>query len=353
MTRDSRSSLRFGNPARAVLAALIAAGALALLTLSGCAATSEPGSTAVAQVRSQADTYALNRQLASAAAMRAATTRQYTQEEYRVGPGDVLDIAVFQVEELNRKARVSGSGTLILPLLGEVPVGGKTVAEVERMLAEELGRTFLRDPQVSVFVEEYRSQQITVMGAVEKPGVFNVYRPRNVFEMLSEAGGLTEDAGSKVYVQTVGIDAQTGQPTQDAIIIDLKQVLESSDPTLNVVLRGGDTVHVPRGGTVFVEGAVRKPGAYQMRGEVNVLKAIALAGGTQFEAREGEIQVFRQETGDKQVIDIDLKGIRDGRVPDVALRDGDIVIVKSDLIKRGFAGFWRGFTGIFSLGKSI
>jgi len=328
---------------------------VAVLALPGCGGTQQsPDALELQQrTRTQADTYAINRQLAAAAAMRAGTTRQYTQEEYRVGPGDVLDIAVFQVEELNRKARVSGSGTLILPLLGEMRVGGKTVAEVERMIADELGKKYLRDPQVSVFVEEYRSQQITVMGAVEKPGVFNVFRPRSVFEMLSEAGGLTEDAGTKVYVQKAGVDPDTGQPTQNSVIIDLKQVLESSDPALNVVLRGGDTVHVPRGGTVFVEGAVKKPGAYQMHGDVNVLKAIAMAGGSLFEAKEGDIQVFRQETGDKQIIDVDLKAIRDGRVSDVALRDGDIVVVKSDAIKRGFAGFWRGFTGIFSLGKSI
>ena len=104
---------------------------------------------------------------------------------------------------------------------------------------------------------------------------------------------------------------------------------------------------------VFVEGAVQRTGAYPMQGEMNILKAIAMAGGTLFEAKEGSIQVFRQNGSGKKVIDVDLSAVRDNRQNDVALQEGDIIVVRHNALKKGFVGFWRGFTGIFSIGKSI
>jgi polysaccharide export outer membrane protein len=338
-----------GSGAVALIVALVSA------FVAGCA--SQPTSTAPEnvqqRVQSRAETYAINQHLALAASLQPAVSQGLGAQEYRVGPGDILEVAVFQVDELNRKVRVSGSGSIILPLLGEIHVGGMTAAEIEAELARELGAKYLRNPQVSVFVAEYRSQQITVMGAVQKPGVFSVYRPRSLMEMLSEAGGLSEEAGRKVYVQAVAPDPQTGKPTQQSLVVDLREVLESGDPRYNIVLHGGDSVHVPKAGVVFVEGAVRKPGAYQMKGDTSVLKAVAMAGGTMFEAEEGDIQVFRPGAGQDQVITVDLKAVRDQTTRDISLQDGDIIVVRSSALKAGFAGFWRGFTGIFSFGKSL
>ncbi|MEE8342466.1 MAG: polysaccharide biosynthesis/export family protein [Gammaproteobacteria bacterium] len=305
------------------------------------------------QARARAETQAINRQLTAAVLRTATASTSHTVEEYRLGPGDVLDISVFQVEELNRKVRVNGAGSIILPLLGEVRVGGMTSGGVEAVLAHQLGKDYLNNPQVSVFVDKYRSQQITVMGAVQNPGVYNIRKPRTVLEMLSESGGLTAQAGIRVYVQTATKNPQTGEHISQNYIIDLKQLLENGDPQSNPVLRGNDSIHVPEAGVVFVEGAVRRAGAYPMEGEMNILKAIAMAGGTLFEAKEGSIQVFRQNELGKKIVDVDLRAIRDNRQNDIVLQEGDIIVVRSNALKKGFVGFWRGLTGIFSVGKSI
>ncbi len=317
--------------------------------LVACASNSTDPEQYVARQK-QLDTESLNMQLAAAAGRQSASPAAL--EEYRVGPGDVLEIAVFQVEELNLKVRVNGRGTVIVPLLGEVGVGDRTTAEVEEMVAAELGERYLHDPQVSVFVAEYRSRQITVMGSVKEPAVHSVQRPHTVLELLSMSGGLNEKAGYRIHVQTAMLDADSGRPEPRNLVIDLKSLLESGDAAYNLVLRGGDSVYVPQAGVVFVEGAVRKPGAYQMQGETNVLKAIAMAGGSEYEAKEGSIQVFRSSEDDA-VIEVDLKAVRAKQVPDVLLQDGDIVVVGSNILKQGFAGFWRGITGLFSFQKGL
>lgn len=317
-------------------------------------ATGSATSTDVVQMQQsaqrRAETEQLNRQLAM---MANASSARTGATGYRVGPGDVLDIAVFQVEELNRKVRVSGSGTIDLPLLDELEVEGKTALEIERLLADRLEEKYLHDPQVSVFIDEYRSQEITVMGAVENPGIHNVRRPHSLLEVLSMSGGLLPEAGTRVYVQTRTEDPDSGRMTPSNVVVDLQQLLESGNPEYNLVLRGGDSVHVPKAGTVFVEGAVNKPGAYTMKGETNVLKAVAMAGGTKWEAKEASIRVFRQAADGQKVLDVDLESVKSQSAPDLLLKDGDIVVVDTSTVKSTWAGFWRGFTGIFGVGYGL
>lgn len=318
--------------------------------LCACAGTSTTSTDVVRMQQSaqrQAETEEINRKLSMMASAASLSSGSFG---YEVGPGDVLDIAVFQVEELNRKVRVSGDGTIDLPLLDELEVGGLTALEIEQLLARELGEKYLHDPQVSVFIDEYRSQEITVMGAVEEPGIHSVRRPHSLLEVLSMSGGLLPEAGGKVYVQTRTEDPDTGKLTPSNLVIDLRQLLQSGDPEYNLVLHGGDSVHVPKAGTVFVEGEVNKPGAYQMVGETNVLKAIAMAGGTQWEAKEDAIRVFRQDAEDQKIIKVDMAAVKNNRAPDLILRDGDIVVVGTSGPKATLAGFWRGISGIFRVG---
>ena len=303
-------------------------------------------------IQRRQDTENLNMMLA-ATASRQGSMVSSPVAEYRVGPGDVLELAVFQVEELNLTVRVNGRGTIIVPLLGEVQVANQTTVEIEQQLAQKLGANYIHDPQVSVFVAEYTSQKITVMGAVQQPAVHVVRRPRSALELLSMSGGLDEKAGHRMYVQTVTENSETGRLEPQNLIIDLKQVLENADPQHILMLRGGDSIYVPEAGVVFVEGAVKKPGAYPMQGETNVLKAIALAGGTEFDAKEGSIEVLRPDAAKNQVIPIDLKAVRDNKMPDTVLKDGDIVVVRSNVFKKGLYGIWRGIGGIFSFNKGI
>lgn len=268
-------------------------------------------------------------------------------EEYRVGPGDEIEIKVFQVEDFDLTERINSRGTIMLPLLGEVEVGGLSVAEIEQTLADRLGADYLQDPQVSVFVTEYRSREISVAGAVDKPSVYTVDRPRTVLEMISLAGGVTDEAGYKVHVQTLGANPETGQPEPVNLIVDLRELVNSYDTNRQLVLGGGDSVYVRKAGFVYVEGAVRKPGAYQIEGEATVLKTLAQAGGTLFEADDDSIQVFRDQPGDVEILTVSLDQIRKDPTSDVRLQDGDIVVVGDNAIKAGVAGLWRGITGIF------
>jgi len=148
----------------------------------------------------------LNKKIANSAVLTQVDT---FEDIYYLGSGDVIELTVFQVEELNTKVRVNGRGEVILPLLGSVNVEDKSISEVEEIVKEKLQADFLQNPQVSIFISEYRSQQITVMGAVKEPNVYSIRQSRSIFEMLSLAGGLTEVASDKIRVKTVQLDSNT------------------------------------------------------------------------------------------------------------------------------------------------
>jgi polysaccharide export outer membrane protein len=184
--------------------------------------------------------------------------------DYRIGPGDLLQIAVFQVEELNRTVRVRSDGAISLPLLGSVRVVGATSSELEEQLAARLREQYLQDPQVSVFVEEYRSHPVTVLGQVNQPGIYYLRGRRTLLEVLSEAGGLTEEAGRTVHLRRRTWNEDAREAGFELVVVDLAALLESDAPDSEFVLRDHDAVHVPKAGFVFVEGAVKEPGAYPL-----------------------------------------------------------------------------------------
>jgi len=288
----------------------------------------------------------LNRQLA-AMAVRTSTGGEALEQEYPVGSGDVLDISVFEVDELNTTVRVNGKGTVILPLVGELEVGGRTLREVENLLVERL-KEFMHDPQVSVFIAEYQSQQISVTGAVNEPTLHTLTRPRTVLEMLSMSGGLSPAAGNQLYVHT-RVDGKAQR-----LIIDLDEVLASSDnDAFAILLKGGDSIFVPEAGTVFVEGSVKKPGAYRLKGNTGVIEAIAMAGGAMYEAQDNVQVATRGPDGNKEIVNLSLDAIRANEAPGIELQDGDIVLVPQHTAKAGFANFWRGLSGVFGVGYGL
>lgn len=317
--------------------------------LVGCSSTPAPSETSDARTIAQArsNTMDLNEKLASLAAM-SAVSNDLLRREYGVGAGDILDVAVFNVEELNTKVRVSRAGTILMPLLGELEVAGKSVREIEELIEKRLTE-FMHDPDVAIFVAEYNSQQVSVNGAVNDPALHTLTRPRTVMELLSMSGGLTEDAGKQIYVRTV-IDGESRR-----VIMDLDQVLRNAhDEDHRILVSGGDSIFVPQAGTVFVEGAVNKPGAYPLKGNTGVVEAIAMAGGAKFEAQEDKIRIVTiTTTGDREIVFLNLDEVRANETPSVALSDGDIVLVPTSKVKAGWAGFWRGFSGIFGVGYGL
>jgi polysaccharide export outer membrane protein len=247
--------------------------------------------------------------------------------DHPVGAEDLLEISVFEIPELNRTVRVSEGGTISLPLLGEMQVRGLSVMELEARLREELAKKYVKDPQVSVFVREYGSKKVSVIGAVGKPGVYEMLGPRTLLQVLSQAGGLTEDAGAELYVIRDGAGAEGERRA-----IPVADLLASRDPALNVDVRPGDIISVPidRQVYVYVDGAVKTPGRIEQLASrpITLLQAIAKAGGTTERANLKEVQILRQNgEGAQTVVEVSLKRIRQGKEPDPLLKDGDIVVV--------------------------
>lgn len=306
------------------------------LALGGCA-SSKPSHIKLAKF-DDTPRQDINRQIAENATRAKLKVKDLT---YNLGAGDVLELAVFQVPELEKVVRVNGRGEIVLPLLGVLAVEGLSLPQLESLITRRLEESYLQNPQVSLFVKEYRSQQITVMGAVDKPDVYSVRQSRSVFEMLSLAGGLSESAGDVIRVQMQRKNPQTSQVEVVNLLLSLDKMIQSGEAVADIRLKGGDSILVPEAGVVFVEGAVKKPGSYKMQGETNVLKAIAMAGGVPWEGKQGRVEVIRDVSGEPVAIDVNLNRVRKQKGDDVVLRDGDIVMVSFSATKRAISGFFR------------
>jgi len=247
--------------------------------------------------------------------------------EYTIGKEDLLELGVFQQPDLTRTVRVSGDGTISLPLLGVVPVDGLTTKQAEGKLRDLLSDRYLNDPQVWVFVKEAKSKKVSVVGAVEKPGTIEMLGSRTLLETISEAGGLTPQAGRELYV--LRPDA-SGAATR--IDVDLDDLMINGKPELNIAILPGDVINIPidRLHHVYVDGAVRKPGEieYKASRPLTLLQAIAAAGGLSDRASQKGIVVVRTTPGGAQeLIKVDLKAVRKGKQENFVLQSGDSIYV--------------------------
>ena len=292
----------------------------------------------------------LNNQIRSAAILDKASS---DDQSYYLGPGDLIEISVFRIEDLNTQVRVNGKGELFLPLLGVVKVSGLTVEEAELFIARKLEADFLQNPQVSIFVSEYRSQEITVMGAVTKPDIYSVTKSRSVVEMISLAGGVTEDAADSIRVSSSAINKESGELEKRNFVISINGLLTDRESLSQIRLKGGDAIFVPEAGVVYVEGAVEKPGAYKMAGDVTVLQALSLAGGAKWASNQSNVRVVRNLNGQPTSVEVNLNKVRDQDGQDVRLEDGDIVIVDYGTAKRLVSGFLNGVRSFVGFGYTL
>jgi len=297
--------------------------------------------------------------------------------EYAIGPEDVLDINVFEAQEMNREVRVSASGEISLPLLGAVRAAGLTPRELEQSLEELLHQKYMKDPHIGVFVREMQSHPVSVMGAVRKPGTFQIRGIKTLLEVLSLAEGLAEDAGEVVIilrgadqnsalgslaarandvtasssmmgpqeterpgVADAGTDKIIGS-SQNVVQVNLKDLLDSTDPTHNPAVYPGDIVKVSRAGIVYVVGAVRRPGGFAMKTNerISVLQAIALSEGLTRAASKNGARIIRtnEQNGARTGIPINLGKILSGKSPDPMLGPRDIVFVPDSAAKSTFS----------------
>lgn len=235
-------------------------------------------------------------------------------EEYRVGPGDVLSINVYDNDDLTTKVMVNSDGTIIMPLLGPVEVAGLSIPDVTGKITALLADGYLVNPQVNVFVEEYRSKKVVVLGQVRNPGLIELSGAITFLELISKAGGLTNEAGD-----TATIKRSSNDGSDDIVVVDLDALIEKGDISQNVQILDGDTVNVAKGGMCFVTGEVGKPGTYPCDSATTVLKIIALAEGFTGKASKSGVRIVRVVDNEKRVYkDVDL---------DTSLQQDDVIVV--------------------------
>src|SRR2546426_459321 len=250
-----------------------------------------------------------------------ASVRPTAAQEYTIGPGDVLKVTVWGHDDLSKEYPVTLDGRVPFPLIGSVPAVGLTTTEFAKRLRDLLEKDYLVNPQVIVAVKEYLSRKVHVIGDAEKPGLFYLTGPTTLLEVLSKAGGLSKSAGKDVLV----VRATPG--TGSSILrFDLRKI-QAGDTKENIFLENGNTVLVPRANTFSVFGEVKKPGAYQLDKETNVLEGITIAGGFTDKAAPGRTRVIRTTDRGQQTLSIDMNDvIRRGQ------RDKAIRIIENDVI---------------------
>jgi polysaccharide export outer membrane protein len=220
------------------------------------------------------------------------------QTDYRIGAQDVLNITVFGEAELSGKYTVEQDGTFTFPLIGRVKAGGTTLRELEQEVKKHLADGYLKNPQVSIAIETYRSQRILVMGEVRSPGEYLLTGDMTLLAALARAGGTSPAASREaVIVRSRRVPASgEGGAEAEILRIDLAD-LQAGNTALNITLQDGDTLNVPKAQSVFVSGQVKAPGAYAVEPGTTVLQVLSLAGGLTDRGADSRIRMQRMVKG--------------------------------------------------------
>ena len=320
-------------------------------------------------------------------------SKQATTQDYPVGPGDVIQITVAGVDDLKERiVRVSGEGQIELPLVGIVQVDGLTEAGVRQKVADALTK-YMYNPQVDVFVKEYHSRQVAVVGAVRSPGLIMLTGGESILDAITQAGGMTADAADEIVIlpemkggrsklmQLASAYEQEPKSNQDpasataardmpkeppqpstpdvshdtaptgitlasleqnisngpAIVIPLKSTtFRGSINYTNMPVAPGDIIVVPGGGNVMVTGWVYKPGFFSVGSGLTVLGAVGSAGGVMYAGEGTEATLIRSdETGNKVSLPVNLDKIATGAEPDIPVRANDVIDVPYSNVKIG------------------
>jgi polysaccharide export outer membrane protein len=246
---------------------------------------------------------------------------------YVIGPKDLVEIRVVELQELNVERRVSEKGTVNLPFLGDVQAAGLTDSELAGRLKADLELKLLQRASVSVQVREFRARPISVIGAVQTPGALEFAGRWSLLEAITAAGGLAPSHGRTVYVLR---HADNG--LSDQVAIDLDDLMVRADARVNIPIYPNDLINVPATleVTIYFLGEVSQPGALTFKSteRITLLAAVARAGGLTGRAAR-KITIRREDIpGKAKEIVVDYKRILAGKDPDVALREGDVVVVK-------------------------
>lgn len=260
---------------------------------------------------------------------------------YVLGPGDQVSIRAMDVDEISDKpVRIETGGLINLPMIGRFKAGGLTVEQLESEIVKRL-KTYVQEPQVSVAVLEFRSQPVSVLGSVAQPGVHQLQGRKTLFEVLSLAGGLRQDAGHSIKITRskdygaiplpTAADDSTGH--YSVASVGVKSVMDARNPRENILIMPNDVISVPRADMVYVVGAVKKSGGFILaeRENITVLQALSLAEGADKTAVTKRSKILRIKPGQSARLEIpvNMKDILAGRASDVLMNADDILFVPS------------------------
>lgn len=256
------------------------------------------------------------------------------EDAYHVGPGDVLEVEVFDDPDLSGLVTIQHGGEIAFPLLGELKVEGMTVKEVQKTLTDLLGKDYLVNPQVAVRVKEHRSQWVTLVGEVVRPGKYYLQGQKTLLDLLTEAGGFSAQASGEVMVShsdavlVAGRDGDAPDDETVRVFLSPEQPPAQQKQALSLRLRNGDIVTATSTQFFYVSGEVKHPGSYPITPGLSVLKAVSVAGGLSKFASKGKVEILRKlPNGETKRIKVDLGDIEGGKKPDVPLEAEDIIKV--------------------------
>lgn len=339
-------------PARIVLSLL-------MLLLAGCSAgpVKAPQSAATTSTKPSPSVGEINRALAALAQSTGPSS------DYQIGPEDLLEITLFNIPEASgmerhltpriSTVRVSQKGQISLPLLGQQNVTSLTPSALEDKLRAAYDR-YIHNPEVGVLIKEYR-QRASVLGAVQKPGVFELTGPKTVIDLIALAGGINEKAGSQVHIYRNGANGRETLVIDLAVLANNVGFLNAENVSMvNLLVQAGDTINIPEAGMFFVDGAVRKPGSYPLGRRYSLSQALATAGGVDIELYSSAISILRRNgAGEVETIAVDLSDVVSGAVPDPQLQPDDVVIVPTSAGKFFVKRFIGTLVGGMSMGSFI
>jgi polysaccharide export outer membrane protein len=255
--------------------------------------------------------------------------------DYRLTPEDLLEITLYNIPPESEvgitprkvEARVSQQGMITLPLLGDVRAAGLTLPALEQVLRERYDK-YLRNPEVGVHIREFRGQRVTVTGAVRNPGVLQLTGPKTLVDLLSMAGGLSDQAGSQVHLYRQGPEGR------QSYVIDLP-ALARNPGLVDMPVQAGDVINVPQSGTFFVYGAVARPGSYPLAKSYTFTQALTVAGGVNGNLADySEIAILRRRDGlEAETIPVNIDEIFAGKARDPLIAPDDMIVVPTSAFK--------------------
>jgi len=283
------------------------------------------------------------------------------RSSYILGPGDTITIRALNVEEISEKpVRIGTSGIIKFPMIGRIKAAGMTLEQLEAEIASRL-KDSVNEPDVAVAITDYRSQPVSIMGSVNTPGVLQLEGRKTLFEALSMAGGLKQDAGYSVKITRrsefgdIPLPNAAPDPSgrYSVATVNLKSVMEARNPEENILVCPFDVISVPKGELVYVIGDVRKSGGFILSEQetVTVLQALSLAEGLEKTAKPENAKILRPVNGSstRSEIAVDLKKVLTGQASDVALQTNDILFVPGSKAR---GAFLQTLSAITSIGVS-